>query len=663
MRAFSIFAIKALLAIFSILGFLWFGINSDYFHEVLAYLCKPWGTNPIASQALHVILSGLPIVLVCDWYRSTSSISKNRWMLELINYKPNYLASFICAICFACLPLISAWATFSASPFAIGGLIPWTDADSYYFGAERILATGYIDYWNQNRPLNATILAMKLALTNGNLAHALLLQSMMFGMAAFFAAYALAQTYGRYVGILMYFLLLVFASIYLPTTMSESLGITIGATSFALLWTGEMRSLRWIFVCGLCMLTLALMARMGAMLILPLLVLYMGYKFKTIHQSFSWASIKYGIVAIAVGILINWGIRTLFAEPNSEGISNGYYVLFAFLSGGKDWPYAIALYPQITNMSEVERSTFIYGKCWEIIRQNPLSMIPIYLAELIRQISEFFEALIHLIFFKGDGISYTRVEHSFADKSIEVGLIIFAFIVGLLRFVWQRRDGKSLNLLTVALLGIFLSLPIFYHAARLRTVAATYPFIAASLAITIMGFRRPNIAETEAKGNSFKTIVPPLMFSVFIIGSAFLATTIGTYISTPVPSISPYNKCPSGQDYRLMKIGPGMSHVEIHPSSSKLVSFTPKIRATDLNISDFIPEYVVLANLPQPTTIFTGYDYANDKEIVTGVAPIGFVGKRTEFRHLCTAYANKPGGNPIYKVMSSEVAVGIRTDR
>src|SRR5262245_6091793 len=78
-------------------------------------------------------------------------------------------APVLAAVAFL-LPAFHSWTT--AEPLWPGagslvlGILPWSDAGAYYVGAEGFLTEGVLDPWNQRRPLNAALFAVRLALVD-----------------------------------------------------------------------------------------------------------------------------------------------------------------------------------------------------------------------------------------------------------------------------------------------------------------------------------------------------------------------------------------------------------------------------------------------------------------------------------------------------------------
>lgn len=74
---------------------------------------------------------------------------------------------------------------------ALFGLLPWSDAHAYYDGALHLADTGNQDSWNERRPINASLLTMRLGLAGFHLRIATVLQVLVLAGATFLAGRSL----------------------------------------------------------------------------------------------------------------------------------------------------------------------------------------------------------------------------------------------------------------------------------------------------------------------------------------------------------------------------------------------------------------------------------------------------------------------------------------
>ena len=164
------------------------------------------------------------------------------------NWNQGLLAFAILIPTLSCLTLLFAWHGWKANWSAIAGVIPISDAASYYESAQTFLREAYLDVSGQRRPLSTAMTSLWLYLSGDHFKLCLLLQALRFAAVAFLAAAAVAVLHGIRAGWVFFALLLVFAEPYLPTMMTESNGIIFGILALSMLLFGLNRG-RFPFYC------------------------------------------------------------------------------------------------------------------------------------------------------------------------------------------------------------------------------------------------------------------------------------------------------------------------------------------------------------------------------------------------------------------------------
>src|SRR5207245_1720709 len=126
--------------------------------------------------------------------------------------------------------------------------------------------------FSERRPLHAAWLAVRLGLTGGYLQPALVLQAVLVGLAAWLAARAVGRRFGLGAGLAAFALIFGLSDDYLPAVVTEPLGIALASLALvALLARGVLDRLATA-VAGVFLLGVALQARPGSQLVLPLVV-------------------------------------------------------------------------------------------------------------------------------------------------------------------------------------------------------------------------------------------------------------------------------------------------------------------------------------------------------------------------------------------------------
>ena len=650
-------ACEIICCILFILSFIYIGMNSSFFHQVLFNFFNSGNHSPylyfipIGSEFFLISLFFVGIIIILTWmnrdqwlnyFIPSTSISERRVILILLT----------AAICLSTIPLFISWSTANPNYGTIGGLLPYSDATAYYSGAEHFLETGKLDGWNQRRPLNAILFSERLLITNFDFRSALLLQSIIFGFAAFFAALAVARTLGNIAGIMMFAGLFALAVPYLPMTLSEVLGITLGTLSFTLLWTGVSDKKQFLFFSGLILLTLALFARMGAVFVLPALVIFSGYFFRG-DRPYNFKIVAIAAMCIVSGFFINQSLIWLYGDGTGLALSNFSCVLYGLAAGGKGWAQAYIDFPQLSLMTEAQQSTFLYMTSGDLILSNPLLFIKTIAYNLIQDSFNYVYHIIgYIAFIWMDYKQYPQFSNPSSLIKIIIGLpISIISILAIIRSYFYQKDRDLIIFLFVVIAAIFLSLPFFYSDGGIRTTAATLPFIAVTLSIIIVGLMPKSYIQnklTSLKNSRPDLSIYPLVMGIFIISSVLIFPIIGPNIAkiilNPPSHSSDTHNGMGNQSEFVMRIDPGMPYLHLDSNQDREPTFSPNIHSEDFKYYAFFDNegsdpYFKLP-IQQNSSLVLGYDIVSHSAQFVQI-PEEYI---TQDRHYLTIYS-KPFNN------------------
>lgn len=567
------------------------------------------------------------------------------------------LIGLTAAICISVVPLFISWGTANPYYSSIGGLIPYSDAVSYYQGAEQLLDTGKLDSWSQRRPINAILFAERLLVTNFNFRNALILQAIFFGISAFLAAFAVGRTFGKMSGFLVFFGLFLFATPYIPLTLSETLGISLGSLGFALLWYGVSDRHRAAFLMGMVVLTLALVTRAGAMFVLPALILVSGYLFRNKGQIYNLGQAAIAAICTGAGFFINQVILWLYGDGTGTALSNFSYVIYGIAAGGKGWTQIYSDYPQqmASLGSEAAISGFIYQKSFENILSNPIAFLQTLLNLLIFDFQLLlYQITQYLFLFDNSGSIFQMIISNsflFVPHILFLILLIISFL-GAVRFFVLCQNSEIKLFLLVCLSGCILSLPFFYLDGGLRLTAATFPFIVMGIVIIFLGllpracFSKIQKNSVQSKSFRFLQFILPATMSAIIIISAVFGPMIFPHLATALtnpPKFSQTNSsCTANQESIVMRIDSGMPYLLIHDKKYQQPTFSPDIQENDIkfinwdNDPNFDPFFSVKHG--SPFLFVLGYDQKSHEFMYLYDNNTFFVNTSNErrFMNICT---------------------------
>jgi len=579
-----------------IIAFVYIGLNSEAAHTFFKFFKStsiPWATSIITVGSFFFLASLLlSIFVILGFWINIDWLNKLIQKMGL-SQRRMILIGLTIAICISIVPLFISWSTANPQYSTIGGLIPYSDAVSYYNGAEQLLDTGKLDGWNQYRPLNAVLMAEILLLTNFNFRNALILQAVFFGISAYLAAFAVGRTFCKIAGILLFFSIFSFAAPFLPLTLSEALGISLGSLGFALLWYGVSDKHKASFIVGIVLLTLALSARPGSILILPALILFSGYLFRN-GRRYNLRLVVLSTGCTGIGFFINQGINWLYSDGTGAFFSNYARKLYGIAAGGKGPQQVLVDYPQLSNVTSLSvKNAFIYNKAFGLIWSNPVTFLNTLLNLLVNNIElliQHFTSYCLLLYYNSGEISnfiHSNISAFFPVTPFNIFLVISFFCAIRFFVLYKNKDIKIFFI--AGLSGFILSLPFFYTDIGWRYIAATFPFISLLFVMTLLGLSPKSCFQKERDlsiNSHFLQFTVPAIICAFIIISAcigpmFLPTLANTIAKAP--NLSPKDSsCEVNQSTFLMRIDSGMPYLLIHDETDKKPTFSPDVQNTDM---------------------------------------------------------------------------------
>jgi hypothetical protein len=274
------------------------------------------------------------------------------------------------------VPVFAAWHRGKAFSM-IGGVVPWGDAHLYVGGAERLLFFDDLDGYNSRRPLNAVYLAVRLAVSRLDLRIAVLLGVLMLGVAVFVAARAVARDLGALGGAALFVGAFGFIHYYLPTTLSETFGVTLGLLAFAAVWNAVRFGSRPLAVASVLLIAIALGARAGVFMLSVLMAIWLARRLRTT----GWLDLRVlgaSVMAIVVGVGLTFVTVTALGGDRSSTFGNAGFLLYGMAKGDAAWDAVnvawvrvYADHPEIIAMSDGQRNRYVNSLAREAIEANP----------------------------------------------------------------------------------------------------------------------------------------------------------------------------------------------------------------------------------------------------------------------------------------------------
>jgi hypothetical protein len=380
-----------------------------------------------------------------------------------------------------------------SAPF---GGIPWSDNRAHVEGGNRLLAGDAFGYFSERRPLTASLLGVRLALSGGNLRRALLLQAVLLGVSVWLAARLVGIRAGLAPAMAAFALILGLCRDFLPTAATEPLGIALSFLGVAILISPRAWRHLGLLAGGLFALDAALHARPGPQFLLPAIMASALYAFRA-----RWKKAAAMLVLVAAaGGLSTTALNALYGAGDSSFTAYPAYTLYG-LTRNANWKQAAQDFPEVVHTwRESDAARFLYRKAFDNLRRTPTD----FLRALGRNLGTFFKKLpanltraLSLRSLFVDSMRRVRPLRSEVVGDLLAGVpIVLAAALGFLVFL--RRSGSKVAALfwLAAGVGVLLSVPFVYGDAGFRGLAAAYPFIAVALAFGMSGGRsRPLLTE------------------------------------------------------------------------------------------------------------------------------------------------------------------------
>jgi len=391
---------------------------------------------------------------------------------------------------------------------AIGGLIPYSDAFGYYNGARYLIEFGELLEISCFRPLASVFYAVLLKLTLQNLQLTILVTTILVAISIYYVGKAICKVFGLSAGFLVIILLSFYYIEHNGMLLTEPIGFMLGNWAFVLLWHGILKYQKKVIYYGLFMISLALSVRAGAMFVIPILVLFLGFFFK---NKGSYYNIKVALVGsgFAFMALISSPILLKFIGP-VQGYTyqgNFAFTLYGLVKGGKSWDQFRKDYPNVEATTNDTKA--LYSKAYAItfkeFKKNPYLLFRYIFATWIHILKNPFNFLFNF------------------DFIFHKNILLFPFLltfIGLF-ILKDTPEHKLLVLLTACIIGIILSAP-FLILLGSRVYAATISIncafisIGLGILIKILG-RRQVLLKSDFNLNKFNLSYIPLSITFIIV--------------------------------------------------------------------------------------------------------------------------------------------------
>lgn len=214
------------------------------------------------------------------------------------------------------------------------GHVPYADASGYYFSSLHQALHGEWVQFGARRPLAQASRDLMVLLGGFRFERIVVVQAIVLGLALNFAALRIASWRGVWVGLAFVGLMILQARFFTGSTLTEPLGLTAGLLALAVLVDAIRRQSLPHALLALATLAIALSIRMGALLLLPALVVWIGVAVADRPQR--WRAVAASVAVLVAVVVLGKSLSALYAPAGA--LTGGNFALtLCGLSVGGDW--------------------------------------------------------------------------------------------------------------------------------------------------------------------------------------------------------------------------------------------------------------------------------------------------------------------------------------
>jgi hypothetical protein len=503
----------------------------------------------------------VPILLPLIWIATAAVAHPRRWGFSL--------GLTIVMLLFG-TTLVALWTSGVSEDGIVAGLYPWTDPSSYYSDALR-LANGLTSLVNWGgRPLFEVFLSLLLQLTHQNLQACLGILVAINAICALLLAREITRLTNQAGGALALILYFMYFRQFSGTTLTENLGLPVGALALLFLLRGARLNRLPEQLWGIILLSFALNIRPASMLMIPAVMIWFALN-RNHKKNLAIGLLIAGLLSVS-GFAVNAWLNKQISPEGAVMFSRFPNTLYGVAMGGEDWAQINIDHPELNALHDPELSQQIYKLAFTAILDNPLRFVK----GALQMVDDLFWVNMGAFVFVRGG-----------SRSLIYGLRQVLYLLAGLGLIWafQRRKSPVGSLMLWLTAGLILSCPFVppRDSDRMRTYASVMPLIfllpALGTAWLTNGMEQFS-TEKDAAHIESAAYIPGLVGSglfVFVLVSALFWVRLQARTN---PTASESITCPTGQTALSIAIRPG-SYLKLVSADSQAETHFPNLRIND----------------------------------------------------------------------------------
>lgn len=491
---------------------------------------------------------------------------------------PRPSVSLLAGAVLGALPLLSYWISGRSHPNALAGLVQWNDAAGYLWCARQLVAGAVIESICQMRPFYTALFGGLLAAAGGYVQLALLVQALVIGGMTVWFSHFLALRLGMPAGLAAFAALAMFGAQFTLPVLTENAGLLLALPAFLVLWRDGATISKGAFFATLLALTTALIARAGALFVIPALLLWSAfYSYGSLMRRLQRTAT--GVCGVALAIIANFGLIHAFGGAPANAQSNAAYTLYAMTVGSGTYLQVLWDHPEIRQLPADQITGAIYDLVKANLQNSPHMFAFGYLRGMAAWVHGWFD--------------FVPVFHL---------RVVFAllWIVGIWSCLRNWR-GERERLLLLMVAAVAVSAPFLYPFGGNRILAATFPIDALLIGLgcaRLVGRQpaaRPDWSVRSATGAAVALATLPLLAALMLLRFPLLSP------------VSAEISCPAEQKPFVIDLGRETVAVSLVADGSKTIN--PLVVSRNgfaKRVVKDVAHYEELVALPAGTTIVDG---------------------------------------------------------
>jgi hypothetical protein len=353
---------------------------------------------------------------------------------------------------------------------SVVGLIPFSDAGGYLASAHDYFKDGTIDAWAMRRPWAAAARTALLAAGGLSYTNMMLIQGLLLALSVAFGAREIRAWRGTWAAIVYSGVMFIVCRSFLISPLTEGIGLIWACLAIPFFIRAIRTASLSCALLGFSFMTVSLMVRMGAMFLIPGLMLWIIWQFgKSWRGRFAVALAAACIVGAAASG--NFVINKLYAATEAAPGSNFWYTLCGLSLGpGSIWSdcpkkYSAELQSLPPSVSE---ETFVHQKAISNISQNPF---PFFMG-LVARAKGFVRTNVLLT-------GYSEIQ---PPKWFRPFWFLALAATGLAGLAWKQRDKNEFVFWSLVCLGSVASGAVVWDDDGRRVMSSCFPLFATLVA-------------------------------------------------------------------------------------------------------------------------------------------------------------------------------------